>query len=86
MYRRSEAFSLSRSRWGWLRAVGWVWRAKWWLGPPELMEWIEMNDIGHGTDRDVWLSPPESWKRKSQNGLGKRSDTSYFNTSPSNDE
>jgi hypothetical protein len=36
--------------------------SNWWLNPPELMEWIEMNDIGHGADRDGWLSPPESWK------------------------
>jgi hypothetical protein len=28
-----------------------------WLQPLELME---MNDIGHGADRDGWLSPPES--------------------------
>jgi hypothetical protein len=34
--------------------------SNWWLNPPELMEWIEMNDIGHGADRDGWLSPPES--------------------------
>jgi hypothetical protein len=62
MYRRSEAFSLLRSRWGDGSELrdGYGGRVELIAQPPEPMERIEMNDIGHGADRDGWLSPPES--------------------------